>query len=178
MLRRLTFGLVLGLIVGVALAAGLARLGESSFAGGGGAVIAYLAAAAVGALTGMIAGKPIWSSEAKVEGSLKAVFGALMAAGAMFALRQWATEVEVPMSFLGGPAPVGELPLVSLPLIAAVLGGLFGLDNTATPEDDGAKVRKRVSAGDAKVDGDPAKRRVARDEDADEAEVLPGRAKR
>jgi hypothetical protein len=178
MLRRLIFGLVLGLIVGVVLAVGLARLGQASFAGGSGAAIAYLAAAVAGAVTGMIAGKPIWASDAKVEGGLKALFGALVAAGAMFALRQWATDVEVPMSFLGGPGPVSELPAVSLPLIAAVLGGLFGLDNTAAPEDDSAKTRKRVSAGDVKADGNSAKRNVARDDEGDDAEVAAGRAKR
>jgi hypothetical protein len=178
MVRRLIFGLVLALIVGAAVAAGLARLGESSFAGGSGTAVAYLAAAAVGALTGLIAGKPIWASDAKVEGGLKALFGALAAAGAMFALRQWATEVEVPMSFLGGPGPVGELPAASLPLIAAVLGSLFGLDNTDTVDDDGAKTRKRVSAGDPKVDADATKRRVAHDDDGEEVEVAPGRAKR
>jgi hypothetical protein len=131
-----------------------------------------------GAITGLIAGKPIWALDAKVEGGLKALFGALAAAGAMFALRQWATEVEVPMSFLGGPGPVSELPAVSLPLIAAVLGGLFGLDNTAEPQDDGTKTRKRVSAGDAKADGDAAKRRIGREDESEEADVAAGRAKR
>ena len=183
MLRRLIFGLVIGLIVGVALAAGLVRLGLTSFADGGGLALAYLTAAVAGGLTGLVAGKPIWSSGAKVEGGLKAVFGALMGAGAMFALRQWATGVDVPMAFLGGPAPIGELPAASLPVIAAVLGGLFGLDNTETKEDDGAGkegARKRVAAGGARVAaGSPAKSRVAGDDDGgDEAEVVPKRAKR
>jgi hypothetical protein len=189
MVRRLILGLVFGLIVGVALAAGLVRLGEVSFAGGAGLLFAYLAAAAVGALTGMVAGKPIWASGAKVEGGLKALFGGLMGAGAMFALRQWATGVEVNMSFLGGggPAAIGDLPAASLPLIAAVLGGLFGLDNTAADEEgDGPKGRKRVADGGA---GGP--RVAARSpvkslgsgegsgEDAgEEAPIVPKRAKR
>jgi hypothetical protein len=183
MLRRLILGLVLGLIVGVVLAAGLVRLGVASFAGGGGFALAYLAAAGVGALTGMVAGKPIWASGAKVEAGLKALFGALMGAGAMFALRQWATGFDVNMSFLGGggPAPVGELPAASLPLIAAVLGGLFGLDNTDTKEDDGARkngARKRVAAGGARVDGSAAKSRVVGEDDGEDAPVAPTRAKR
>ncbi len=177
MVRRLIFGLVLGLIVGVVLAAGLVRLGEASFADGGGVFVAYLAAAAAGALTGMIAGKPIWASGAKVEGGLKALFGGLLGAGAMFALRQWATGFDVNLSALGagGPAPVGELPAASLPLIAAVLGGLFGLDNTDSQGDDGPKARKRVAAGDA---GPVAKSRVAGADDDEAAEVVPKRAKR
>jgi hypothetical protein len=182
MVRRLIFGLVLGLIVGVVLAAGLVRLGAASFAEGGGVFVAYLAAAAAGALTGMIAGKPIWSSGAKVEGGLKALFGGLMSVGAMFALRQWATGFDVNLSALGGggPAPVGDLPAASLPLIAAVLGGLFGLDNTGTDGDDqGPKARKRVAAGDAKIEaGSAAKARVAGADDDESAEVVPKRAKR
>ncbi len=181
MVRRLIFGLVLGLIVGVVLAAGLVRLGQASFADGGAVFVAYLAAAAAGALTGLIAGKPIWASGAKVEGGLKALFGGLLGVGAMFALRQWATGFDVNLSALGGggPAPVGELPAASLPLIAAVLGGLFGLDNTASEADEGPKARKRVAAGDAKIDaGSAAKSRVASADDDEAAEVVPKRAKR
>ncbi len=182
MLRRLIFGLVLGLIVGVALAAGLVRLGEGSFAAGSGVMLAYLAAAAAGGLTGLIAGKPIWASGAKVEGGLKALFGALMGVGAMFALRQWATGFDVNLSFLGagGPAPVGELPAASLPLIAAVLGALFGLDNTPGGGDDEGATRKRVSAGGAagpRVLAGPAAKARAEDDD-DGADVAPRHAKR
>lgn len=180
MLRRMIFGLVLGLMAGAGVAAGLVRLGQASFAAGSGVMIAYLAAALVGGVTGMIAGKPIWSSGAKIEGGLKAFFGALMGVGAMFALRQWATGFDVNMSFLGGggPAPVGELPAASLPLIAAVLGGLFGLDNTDTGDDDGAGTRKRVAGGARIEAGSAAKPRAAVEDDDEAADVAPRRAKR
>lgn len=177
MLRRLIFGLVLGLMVGAALAAGLVRLGEGSFAAGSGVLIAYLAAAIAGGVTGMIAGKPIWAPSAKIEGGLKAFVGALMGVGAMFALRQWATGFDVNLSFLGGggPAPVGELPAASLPLIAAVLGGLFGLDNTDEGESNEAATRKRI-AGGPRVEDSAAKTRPEVVDD--EADVAPRRAKR
>src|SRR5579859_1203760 len=180
MLRRLIFGLVLGLMVGAGLAAGLVRLGEASFALGSGAMIAYLAAALAGGVTGLIAGKPIWASGAKIEGGLKAAFGALMGAAAMFALRQWGTGLPpVNLSFLGGggPAPVGELPAASLPLIAAVLGGLFGLDNTEGGDDDGAATRKRV-AGGARIDARASAKTPAEIADDEGADVEPRRAKR
>src|SRR3979409_2609457 len=91
MLRRLFLGLVLGLVVGGLLAAGIfAGLKIETFAGSTGGALAYLAAAFAGVLTGLVAGKPIWASGAKVEAGLKAFFGALIAAGLMFALRQWA----------------------------------------------------------------------------------------
>ncbi len=176
MLRRLILGLVLGLALGVAVAAGLIRLGQPQFVGAGGDALAYLSAAVVGALTGLVAGKPIWASGAKVEAGLKALFGALMGAGAMFALRQWATGFDPNLSFLGagGPAPVGELPGASLPLIAAVLGALFGLDNTDTKDED-PKARKRIAAAPAAA---TAKSRVGESDEADDADVAVKRAKR
>ena len=90
MLRRLLVGLILGAIVGGLVAAGLvAGLHVLLFAGTTGVVLAYLTAAATGVLTGLVAGKPIWASGAKIEAGLKAFFGALIAAGLMFAARRW-----------------------------------------------------------------------------------------
>jgi hypothetical protein len=179
MLRRLILGLVLGLIIGSALAAGLVKLGTTSFLSDGGAILAYLTAAIAGVLTGLIAGKPIWAGQAKIEGGLKAIFGALMGAGAMFALRTWATGIDANLSFIGGggPAPVGELPAASLPLIAAVLGGLFGLDNTDEKEEPAAG-RKRIAAGAGAKTKNGATPRVADDDDVEEPEVASRRAKR
>ena len=105
MLRRLILGLVVGLVIGAALAVGLVRLGEVTFGGAGGDMLAYLSAAAAGALTGLVAGKPIWASGARIEGGLKALFGALLAAGAMFALRQWASGFEPNLTVLGAADP-------------------------------------------------------------------------
>jgi len=178
-MRRLIIGLVLGLIVGGVLAAALVRLGQPLFEGAGGDVLAYLTAAAAGVLTGLVAGKPIWASGAKIEAGLKALFGALMGAGGMFALRQW-VKVDVPaLGFLGmdAPAQIGALPAVSLPIIAAVLGGLFGLDNTEEPAEPGPKARKRVASGPAvRVGGASAK--LGEADETDEADVAGKRAKR
>jgi hypothetical protein len=180
MLRRLILGLVIGLVIGGALAFGLVRLGEMTFAGAGGDMLAYLSAAAAGALTGLVAGKPIWASGARIEGGLKALFGALLAVGGMFALRQWASGFEPNLTALGGggPLPVGELPMASLPLIAAGLGGLFGIDNTEVAADargtdrGGPSTRKRVAASAG------SKSRIAEVEDGEDAEASPKRAKR
>src|SRR5580704_11431323 len=91
MLRRLLVGLVLGLVVGGLVAAGFVQgLHVLTFGDGtGGALFAYATAAVTGVLTGLVAGKPIWASGAKIEAGLKAVFGALLGAGLMFAIRQW-----------------------------------------------------------------------------------------
>jgi hypothetical protein len=170
MLRRLFIGLALGLAVGGLLAVGLiAGLKVAAFDGAGGVALAYAAAAVAGVLTGLVAGKPIWAPSAKVEAGLKAFFGALLGAGAMFALRQWASPLTADLSALGaGRGAVGALPATSLPLIAAVLGALFELDNTGDATSKEPKPqRKRVEPQGANGANRRAKARV--EDDAGEA---------
>lgn len=154
MLKRLIVGLFLGTIIGAILAAALVQgLGVMSFADSSlGAVGAYLAAAVTGVVTGLVAGKPIWSADGKIEAGLKAFFGALIALGGMFVLRQW-VHVPVDLTSLkasNGPTELAQLPAVSLPIIAAVLAAFFELDNTGEAEKDkadpssGTKVDKKV----------------------------------
>jgi hypothetical protein len=173
MLRRLFVGLVLGLIVGVLIAAGLMfGLGIRTFEG---AFLAYAAAAVTGVLTGLVAGKPIWSQGGKVEAALKAVFGALLAAGGMFALRTW-VHVQVPLEMLGpaGTGKIGELPAASLPALGAVLAMFLELDNTGEAEPSAAK----APAVEARKKGANGKARVATEVPADdEEEARPKRAK-
>ncbi|MGO9837654.1 MAG: hypothetical protein ACLP1X_25980 [Polyangiaceae bacterium] len=175
MLRRLVTGLVLGFIVGGALAAALiAGLKTTTFEGGGGVVLGYLAAALTGVMTGLVAGKPIWASGAKTEAGLKAFFGALLGAGAMFGLRQWAGGWALDLNAIGagGPASVAALPAASLPIIAAVLGGFFELDNTGA-DGEGKKPGKRVAA----ATGRESKARVPVEEEGEDGEEdgLPSR---
>jgi hypothetical protein len=164
MFRRLLVGLLLGTVIGVAAAAALVfGLKVTAFDGAGGSFEAYGAALVVGALAGLVTGKPIWGSDAKVEAGLKAVFGALLAAAGMFALRRWAPPVSLPGPVgTGAPVPLGDLP-AALVVLAATLGALFELDNTddgkASP---GAAARPRVSPPTA------AKRTTARQSSQDE----------
>ena len=87
MLKRLIVGLILGTVIGAVFAAILVQgSGMVMFSS---AVFAYLAAAATGVITGLVAGKPIWASDGKFEAGLKAFFGILLGLGGMFALRTW-----------------------------------------------------------------------------------------
>jgi hypothetical protein len=182
MFRRLLVGLILGLIVGgLAAAALVGGLHMTAFGeGAGGSAMAYLAAAFTGVLTGLVAGKPIWASGAKIEAGLKAFFGALLAAGLMFAIRKWLTA-DVNLSFIGaGSGAIGELPATSLPLLAAVLGGFFELDNTGSPDKDEAKgaapdAKKRVA--DEKTNG-KGRARVEAESEGEEEEAAPVASKR
>jgi len=181
MVRRLLVGLVLGFIVGGLVAAGLvAGLHQSAFAeGAGGAAFAYLTAAVTGVLTGLIAGKPIWASGAKIEAGLKAFFGALIAVGLMFALRRWVSwQLDLTAIGAGGRTDIGNLPAASLPLVAAVLGAFFELDNTGGGDEAAPKDKKRVAAPSA-ADGKARARLAEADEgELAEAEVVSKRAKR
>src|SRR5690606_894675 len=76
MLIRLVVGLVTGLIVGGLVGFALAKLGFAA----PGAIVAYLAAGLAGALVGLIAGKPIWAKDARIEAGMKAIVGALLGA--------------------------------------------------------------------------------------------------
>jgi hypothetical protein len=179
MLKRLFVGLFLGTIVGAVLAAILVQgLGvmswEGSFLGKAGA---YLAAAFTGVVTGLIAGKPIWSADGKVEAGLKAFFGSLIALGGMFVLRTW-VHVPVDLSAIKasvGPADVGELPALSLPIIAAVLAAFFELDNNEKGE---KKDEEKAATGGTRVRVTEASDTAADEVDDQEQEEEPAAKKK
>ncbi len=172
MLKRLIIGLITGFIMGAIVAAVLVKgLGLLVFPG----VLAYVFAAVTGVFVGLVAGKPIWAKGGQIEAGLKAIVGAIIGAVAMFALRRW-VEVPVDLNALGaGYGALGSLPAASLPIIAAVLGGFYELDNTDEPEDakKAEKAGKPAAAAGKKV-------RVSSQEEAEEdADVEPPkRAKR
>lgn len=172
MVKRLVVGLVLGTVIGAVIAAVLVQgLHMTSFAAAG-AVFAYLAAAVTGVLTGLVAGKPIWSADGKIEAGLKAFFGALLALGAMFALRTWA-KVELDLESLNaGHGFVGDLPAASLPIVAAVLAAFFELDNTGEPKkDDSAEGKTKGALGGKKVRVAPGEAAGDEEEDVEEPPV-------
>lgn len=195
MLRRLFVGLLIGLVIGGLMAFALVKgLNAPVFNGASGALLAYLFAGLSGVVTGLLAGKPIWARGGQIEAGLKALFGALLAVGAMFALRQWGGGIDVNLAMMSaGHAAIGDLPAASLPLIAAILGGFYELDNTVdeseTRETRGAQTARRVassakgaprgSAADRAAPGQAKSRVVAELPDVDDDLDAPsGRAKR
>lgn len=137
MFGRLLIGIIKGLLVGALLGFGLTLIGLAAPAW----FIAYPAAALAGVLVGLIAGKPIWAADARIEAGLKAFAGALLGAGLMFAVRKWLTmEIPVPMGQLGGAnkwlgeaatfrGSLGGLAITSLAMISIVLGAFYEVDN-------------------------------------------------
>jgi hypothetical protein len=157
MIKRLLVGLVIGLVMGSLLAALLVKgLGMLTMS----AVLAYLFAAVTGVVVGLVAGKPIWAKGGQIEAGLKAGFGALLGAAAMFAIRRW-LNFPLDLAALGaGAGHVGELPAAALPMIAAVLGAFYEADNTPAPEGDG-KSEKKGSGGGAAARATSAKSAAA-----------------
>jgi len=170
MLKRLIVGLVLGSVIGAVVAAVLVQgLGMAVFST---AVFAYLAAAATGVIAGLVAGKPIWSSDGKIEAGLKAFFGVLLGLGAMFALRTWG-KIHVDLTSLrAGAGYIGDLPAAALPLLAAVLSGFYELDNSPGSADAGEKKDEGAKAGAPRKAGGGAKVRVAEAEESEELDEL------
>jgi hypothetical protein len=158
MLRRLIIGIIKGLLVGGLLGFGLAKLGFVA----PGAVMAYLGAAVAGVLVGLVAGKPIWAKDAKIEAGMKAFVGALLAAGLMFAARKW-LAFALPVSLgplatantsLGESAAAGTLgglAITSLALVGAVLGGFYEVDNTPDAAASAPAPGKLEKANDKRI---------------------------
>ncbi|MDC3954524.1 hypothetical protein [Polyangium jinanense] len=153
MLGRLIVGILKGLIVGGLIGFGLVKLGFALLP----AWLAYIAAAITGVVIGLIAGKPIWAKDAKIEAGMKAVVGALLGAGLMFAARKWLTMYlpTEPLSQIGVMTKseairFGYFPITSLATIAAVLGGFYDADNTPGPEGE-AEAKEETKAPPAKA---------------------------
>lgn len=107
------------------------------------AAIAYLTAAVAGAVTGLVAGKPIWTTQAKLEAFLKAFVGFFVGVVAIYGARKWLTGTEFDLSGLrAGKGSFGELPALFVPLLTLGLSIFFELDNTV--EQASARPRQRV----------------------------------
>lgn len=141
MFARLIVGILKGLVVGGLIGFGLLKLGFAVTP----AILAYVAAALTGIVVGLIAGKPIWAKDAKIEAGMKAFVGALLGVGLMFAVRRWLTMPLMPalpnalgaadqIKKAGDVVTLGQFSMTSLATIAAVLGGFYDADNTPDPE--------------------------------------------
>ncbi len=127
MLKRALVGLFKGALLGALVALVLLKgIGLAVFAG---PWLALPAAGLTGALAGLVAGRPVWAPGARVEAGLKAFVGALAGVGLLLIVRRF-VPVEVALPADLGRGPLGDLPAIALPLVAALLGSLFELDNT------------------------------------------------
>lgn len=142
---RLLVGLLKGLIIGGIVGYALAASGMATPA----ALIAYPLAAGLGMLVALIAGKPIWAKDARIEVGMKAAAGALLAPFFLFLARRF-LQFDVPfdvsslpgLSHVSGTPEVGELALTSFAAVAALLAGFFDADNAPQPPEEADKAAK------------------------------------
>jgi hypothetical protein len=140
MLKRLLVALFEGSLAGGGVAFVLWRLSEAPAA-----LLLYAAAAAAGALTGLIAGRPIWARAAKLEGLLKALAGVFMAVTVLYGARKWLPGVTVDLTRFGaGRGPVGYVAWAALPLIAVAIALVFEIDDAFGGDGPAPELRKRV----------------------------------
>lgn len=158
MVKKVALGLFEGALLGGVVFFALLRLHAAWSP-----LVAYAAAALMGALVGAVAGKPIWAREAKLEGLLKSLAGAFIAATAMYGARKWLIGVHVNLEAFGwGAGPIGQVPGAALPAIGAGLGFVFQIDDAFGG--DGDPPRRRVA------DAPPAPRDVAEDDENESSE--------
>jgi hypothetical protein len=124
MLKRLVAALLEGVIPGAAVAYGFSTLGLE------GAVPMYASVAVVGAVTGLVAGRPIWAKAAKTEAAIKAAAGTFISVVVLYALRKWLPAVRVDLTALGGAAgAIGSVPSAFLPATGVALALVFEIDD-------------------------------------------------
>lgn len=164
MFKRLLLGLLKGLAIGGALGAaiffGLSNQGAVP------SPYTYLVYGLVGALAGVLAGRPPWSKGAWVESLLKGLFGVAVGCGLLAVASSVFKDVYVQI-LTTQPIKLVEHVLLMSPGIAALFAGLVELDNTGEAEPEpksGVRIR---SIDDIKVD----------EEDEDDAASARGGAK-
>jgi hypothetical protein len=156
---RLVIGLLKGLVIGALVGYGLAAAGLAV----PGAAIAYPVAAIVGILVALIAGKPIWAKDARIEVGMKAAAGALLAPGLLWLARRFlGFEIPFDLSTLPGlkamssPATFGMFSATSMAAVAALLAAFFDADNQPGAQEEppakGGAAKQRVATSAPKAE--------------------------
>jgi len=122
---RLVLGLLKGAILGGAVGYGAQVLG---FGSGG---LAYLAYAVLGALVGVVGGKPIWRQETLWTPALKGLVGAGIAMGLFWVSNKVLGGMKLGFATsLGAPdKPLAEVPMLLGPLIGTIYGIFVEVDD-------------------------------------------------
>jgi hypothetical protein len=127
--------IVLGLLKGGCVGAGIGYL--ASRVGLGGGAIGYAVYGLVGALVGVICGKPIWRQETIFTPLLKALVGFGVGAGLFFLGRKVLGGVPLTLDAIPGAAgrPLPEIPLLWGPVVGILFGIFVELDDAGSKKD-------------------------------------------
>lgn len=125
-LRRLAYGALAGLVLGVALGLGFALgLGWGTTTG----LLSMLISGGAGATAAAIIGKPAWEHSGLLESALRMVIGVVLGVGLVFVASRFLSWT-VPFALLGAPADTRwhEMPPLYVPLVTTLYGALLGLE--------------------------------------------------
>jgi len=147
MLKRLVFALLEGALPGALAAFALSSIGVA-----GSALAMYAAVAAVGVLTGLLAGRPIWANGAKIEGLLKAVVGLFISVTMLFGVRKWLPGVSVDLGAFAGSGPIGSVPWIILPAIGVAYAIVLEIDDAIGADPPPAPRRVREEPGSLRIE--------------------------
>ena len=122
---RLVTGLLKGLLAGVAVGAGAWLLGIRS------GFLLYAVYGLVGALVGVVCGKPPWRHETLFTPLLKAIFGFAVGAGLYYGWTRLLGGFQMPFaaSFGAPAAPMATIPYLLGPVIGLVYGAFVEVDD-------------------------------------------------
>jgi hypothetical protein len=139
---RLVLGILKGAVVGAAVGVGAWKLG---LAGG---ALAFAAYGLVGALVGVVCGKPIWRQETLWTPLLKGIFGFAIGSGLYWGARKLFGGAHLAFaSGFGAPdRPFVEIPYLVGPLIGLIYGAFVEVDDSSGAKEAAAKSATKPGA--------------------------------
>jgi hypothetical protein len=122
--------MIKGILVGVAVGFAAWKLGMTS------GFLAFGGYGLVGALVGIICGKPLWRQETIWTPVLKGIFGFLFGIGFFWLARKVLGETRLPFATgLGAPdQPLIQIPFLVGPLIGMIYGIFVEVDDSTGKE--------------------------------------------
>lgn len=133
---RVIVGLLKGALVGGAVGYGLLRLGWTSN------LLTYVACSLVGALVGLVAGRPPWAAETIFTPLIKMIFGGIVGAGLCALGLKFLPSSELALGSLGA------VSLQSGPALSLFIGIVYGI--LVEVDDAGSKPQRSTDTEVAK----------------------------
>jgi hypothetical protein len=127
-MMRLVLGILKGAIVGAVVGAGAWKVG---LAGG---ALAFVVYGIVGALVGVVCGKPLWRQETLFTPLLKGIFGFAIGVGLFYGAHKLfgAAHLALATGFGAPDRPFIEVPFLVGPLIGLIYGAFVEVDDSTT----------------------------------------------
>ncbi|MBC8133973.1 MAG: hypothetical protein H7X95_13395 [Deltaproteobacteria bacterium] len=124
-------GLLLGILKGGVIGAAIGYFAsQTGFATG---ALAFLLYGVIGAVVGLLCGRPVWRQETIWTSILKALVGFGVGVGAAFAGHKWLGGVHIPVAFIPGAVDhaLPDVPALFGAAVGIVYGVLMEVDDAS-----------------------------------------------